>query len=194
MIFDDDDPFSDKGKIELAKRSIQRIRNIADDLLNKNKHLNSLIYLPPLIENLINEKKQEFKLLKQVSISFSYSSGNAKASSKIDPVQFSRILSNLINNAVEAFPNSIGDIAISLETTNHHVVISLQDNGIGIPKAILEKLGKEEISFGKEKCCHSGSGIGVFGAIKLIKEWGGNLDILSNEGEGTLIKIKLPLF
>jgi hypothetical protein len=100
---------------------------------------------------------------------------------------FKRILINLINNAIEAKPKS-NAIHIKLGCTDSSVQISINDDGKGIPKNILSKLGKEEVTHGKD----DGHGIGLYHATQTVTSWGGKLKILSEDGHGTTISIILP--
>lgn len=69
----------------------------------------------------------------------------------------------------------------------------MKDNGKGISPEVLQKLGKEGVSFGKEDLKESGTGIGLYHAIETVKKWGGNLYLESTEGVGTIVNIELPL-
>ena len=67
--------------------------------------------------------------------------------------------------------------------------IIIKDNGKGIPFEILDKLGRFELSYGKE----NGKGIGIKSSQDLIYSWGGEFDVESVEQKGTIIKIKMRL-
>mgnify|MGYP001585236637 CR=1 FL=1 len=67
----------------------------------------------------------------------------------------------------------------------------MRDNGQGIPKNILEKLGEKGVSHGKEGST-SGSGLGIYHAKKAIESFKGKFEILSREGLGTTITITFP--
>lgn len=103
-----------------------------------------------------------------------------------------RVLSNLINNSVEAIGDSPGNVEVSLTSDDHNAIINISDNGPGIPPHILAKLGVESISYGKENT-DSGSGIGVLHAKKTIENMNGKFSILSSIGKGTTVTITLPL-
>lgn len=108
--------------------------------------------------------------------------------SAINGVEFRRIIINLINNANEAQPRS-KQIIVALYCENDYIVIQIKDDGRGIPKHVLEKLGQEEISYGK----HNGHGVGVYNAATMIKKWEGNFLIDSTENRGTTVTLQLPM-
>lgn len=100
-----------------------------------------------------------------------------------------RILSNLINNSVEA--RRLDCVRITVEVDQEFNII-VRDNGIGMPDDICRRLGKMPLSIGKDGHSESGSGIGIWGATRLLAKFGGLIRIDSIEGSGTSIKIHFP--
>ena len=100
--------------------------------------------------------------------------------------ELSRIVSNLINNAMEALGDR-GEVVIKLLNVDTGVLIEVIDNGHGIPKEIAQRLLKEQVTFGKDK----GHGLGLWNARKRIEGWAGTLTIHSREGSGTKAAIGL---
>jgi signal transduction histidine kinase len=169
----------------LLKKAITRINNIADSFLTETLSTESRDVIGfydyrQLLEEIISEKKLQY--------------GNAikfnlilEKDSKvfIEPTQFLRILSNLINNAIESnATNPIIDIHTMLE--KDRLCIIIKDNGSGIAPHILKKLGSEEIT-----SKHKGNGIGFKDAVENIREWKGDILILKSDNTGTTIKIEL---
>ena len=77
---------------------------------------------------------------------------------------------------------------------NRNVVIntiSIKDDGKGTPRNILEKLGQQRVTQGKDGSL-SGSGLGVYHARKNIDRFGGQFQISSEEGLGTEVNLILP--
>jgi hypothetical protein len=62
------------------------------------------------------------------------------------------------------------------------------DNGKGIPKEILERLGERGFTHGKP----GGSGLGLYHARSTFALWGGSLSIKSSVGRGTTVEVRLP--
>ena len=109
-----------------------------------------------------------------------------------DPEQLKESLVNLIINACEAM-GSGGLIMISEEESEKKnmgrvSVITLSDNGPGIPESIQEKVFQPFFS-----CKEEGTGLGLTIAERIVSEHGGWLDLKSREGEGATFIINLPI-
>jgi signal transduction histidine kinase len=115
---------------------------------------------------------------------------NSLAASK-ERVLYS-IVCNAINNSIEATMQYTGVVEVSAFVEGSMIVIEILDNGKGMPKEILDHLGKKEISFGKENSINSGNGIALFNAKKDLMEIGGDILFFSELGVKTLVKITLP--
>ena len=107
-----------------------------------------------------------------------------------DGSDFMRIMSNVIDNAVEAVSNKKNpSIEIVFRSNSEVTVVYVIDNGIGIPAHIISKVGNKGFSYGKIK----GNGLGLSMAKEKISSWGGGLFVTSKEGEGTIVNIKLAV-
>ena len=85
-------------------------------------------------------------------------------------------------------PNG-GEISISINRIDEqYIQISIQDEGIGIPKDRLKRLG-EPFYTTKEK----GTGLGLMVSYRIIEEHNGTIQVESEEGIGTIFKLVLPL-
>jgi signal transduction histidine kinase len=179
----------------LIRDAVNRIHDIANDLLDKNKKKNleqdntlSLQLIPGIIDKIITEKRIQYRSFKNISMDFSLTHSSFGLFSYLNPHDFKRILSNLINNSVESLPDHQGNIVISCTSTPHHIEINIKDNGKGIPSHILSQLGRKGFSFGKEK----GHGLGLFHAQQIVQLWSGQLLLSSVPNQGTTVTIQLP--
>ena len=104
-----------------------------------------------------------------------------------------QILINLLSNAVK-FSNDGGRIQIRARKRGNCVTISLEDDGIGISKHDLEKLGRpfEQVQNQFTKS-HKGSGLGLAISRSLTELHGGAMKIRSVEGNGTIVSLRLPI-
>jgi len=169
----------------------KRIKDIADSLINKKPKTQNiqpsnakLTTVAKHIEVLLEEKRAQYADRKDIALKFVNENPDAVAS--VSSVEFLRVLSNLINNSVEAMPDG-GVISLSLLKKDAKILLELSDTGRGIPKEILEKLGTKGLTYGRPE----GSGLGVYHAIKTIREAGGTVEYLSSNS-GTTVKIILP--
>ena len=144
-----------------------------------------------ILECLIQESVQAKRLLwksKNLNVKFDFAEQRLSPV-EIVPVQFKRALENLLQNSYEAIGGSEGTIQIAVKHENLRVILEIIDNGKGIPKDIISKLGESAITFGKK----NGNGIGLRTAKSWIEKWGGSFSVKSELGSGTAITICLPL-
>ena len=96
-------------------------------------------------------------------------------------------LLNLIQNAAAAMEEG-GKLILRTEKKDNEAVISVIDNGTGIPEKNLAKIFEPYFTT-KER----GSGLGLTLVFKIIREHRGDISVSSREGEGTCFTITLPL-
>ncbi|MBI4350962.1 MAG: HAMP domain-containing histidine kinase [Elusimicrobia bacterium] len=176
----------------LIEGSVNRMQGIADDLLRRYRAPGAEIKTGPevtalagLIDQVLAEKRLQHKDKTGVKIVFTDEAVDAKAS--IKPKEFQRLISNLVNNSVEAFEKP-GTVSVGLSTLDGRVVIEIKDDGKGIPPEILARLGRKGETHGKA----GGTGLGLYHARTTIESWGGSLQISSEPGKGTSVTIELP--
>lgn len=111
-----------------------------------------------------------------------------------DPIKFSQIITNLINNAIDAYAKinqgKKREIEINLKEKNGIINLSVEDWGCGISKEIINKIFQP---FFTTKHTEQGTGIGL-SLIKGIieKDFHGNIKVESYENEGSKFIIKFP--
>ncbi len=108
----------------------------------------------------------------------------------VDPAQMRQILINMIKNSAEAV-NGAGKVAIGLALErgdlNPRTVLSVSDDGKGIPDDILPEIF-EPFKTSKEK----GTGLGLAIVYQLVQNHQGTIDVDTREGKGTTFSIYLP--
>ncbi len=188
----------------LLRNAANRINDIANTLLSKakltqqgDKETSASVkstatteLIPVLVDMLISEKRVQYRNRMDIEISSDLNQSYG-CFARIDQVEFKRALSNLINNSVEAIIDRHGKIVVRVNGTKNQVHIRVQDNGVGIQKDVLDRLGEMPVSFGKKES-QSGSGIGVLHARRTIENIGGTLNIQSVPGQGTIVDLHLP--
>ncbi|MFA7570103.1 MAG: HAMP domain-containing sensor histidine kinase [Sulfurimonadaceae bacterium] len=100
----------------------------------------------------------------------------------IDKESFSRIVNNLISNAIKYTPVN-GNIYVELKDN----VLLVQDNGVGIPKKSLSKIFER---FYRESDIVGGFGIGLHIVASICKKYHIKIEIDSKVNEGTTFKLK----
>ncbi len=175
----------------LVDGALGRIHAIADDLLTRYRAPGAEVKpkvetcaLAGLVEQVLAEKRIQHKDRAGVKIEFSGGDGQKAA---VDQREFQRIISNLVNNAVEAFEKD-GTVSVGLSRPDGKVLVEVKDNGKGIPPEFLAKLGQKGETHGKS----GGTGLGLYHARTSVESWGGSLKIASEPGKGTTVTIALP--
>jgi PAS domain S-box-containing protein len=95
---------------------------------------------------------------------------------------------NLIKNAAEALPDG-GEIRIDIMVAEDHVLFHVGDNGVGINSNDINRIFNP---FFTTKT-HGGSGLGLAASRQTINRHGGHILVDSEEGKGTVFKVRLPL-
>lgn len=103
-----------------------------------------------------------------------------------DSKQLKQVFINMLKNAIEVMPKG-GTITVSVQHVDEGVRIAIRDQGCGIPKEKIKKIG-EPFYTTKER----GTGLGLMVSYKIIEEHRGRIDIESEVGVGTTFYITLP--
>lgn len=98
---------------------------------------------------------------------------------------------NVLKNAIE-YSNKNGLISVTLKKSKNMIELSVKDNGIGIPKQMLnhifDTLARSEESKNKRK---EGTGLGLSIVKQIIDLHSGKINIVSDENLGTLVTITI---
>ena len=173
-----------------------RISGIANSLLSKYKNVDSdenvdetLLASLALIQ-ILNEKKYEhgdkpikFEVITKESSNFRFI--------KMNGASFKRMVSNIINNAVDALGNTPdAGININLGDNGSKLILTIKDNGPGMPEHIQEKF-KQGIGITEGKA--KGHGLGLTQVKDAVETAGGRIDIIASAEHGTRIVLVFPI-
>lgn len=188
-----------EDKRMLIRSAVDRIRDIANNLLDRQRaqvsgssvksEAASPQLLSSLLDPVVSEKRLQFHSQSRVEIEPRLDPSSYGLFAIVQPIEFKRLISNLVNNAVESFGDAFGAVSVSLSSRDGHAVVSVQDDGKGIPPEILARLGQRGETHGKA----GGTGLGLYHARTCVESWGGRLDIASEVGKGTTVTLTLPL-
>jgi PAS domain S-box-containing protein len=113
----------------------------------------------------------------------------------VDPTRVAQVLTNLLNNAAKFTPRG-GRISVHVGREDGEAVISIRDNGIGIPPEMLGRVFEPfmQIKSGAD-ISQDGLGVGLALAWQLIKMHGGTIVARSEgSGHGSEFIVRLPLY
>jgi nitrogen fixation/metabolism regulation signal transduction histidine kinase len=109
----------------------------------------------------------------------------------IDKVQMQRVFTNLLENAIQSIDqNIIGNLNVSIHhiRPEHKVLISIEDNGMGVPLEIRDKIFNPNFTTKS-----SGSGLGLAMCKDIIEQFKGKIWFSSEIHKGTVFYIELPI-
>jgi len=151
--------------------------------------------IDPMVKSVaLNELVREITALSRerarfanVRIEASLASGlpNIEAS----PSELQQVLLNLINNAIDAMEKEGGDLIVSTRLDGDNVLLSVEDSGMGIPKANLARLFDP---FFTTKPVGKGTGLGLSIIYGIINKMGGEITVNSTVDVGTAFNIRIP--
>tara|TARA_B100001057_G_C22828362_1_gene942355 strand:+ start:594 stop:2060 length:1467 start_codon:yes stop_codon:yes gene_type:complete len=105
-----------------------------------------------------------------------------------DKNQIIRMLNNLINNAIESIAEpEIANIKISIKPRDENLLLSVEDNGVGIAKALDKKIFNPSFT-----TKNSGMGLGLAIVKRIIDDLGGSIHFKSEENKGTIFYMNIP--
>jgi two-component system nitrogen regulation sensor histidine kinase NtrY len=120
----------------------------------------------------------------------SYYPGDPSFVVLVDRTSFSRAISNIIINALQAKRDGQTDLEVSIRThaQGDTVVIAIQDNGKGMSDEVMKKAFQPQFT-----TKHSGSGLGLAMAQQIARQAGGKISFESVQDKGTTFFVELPL-
>jgi len=182
----------------ILKNTLTTITDIAYNILN---HLGTgeikpvkdeerkLTLCSDFLLRLVSEKKYQYQDLR-VKFDIEIAPKDQFAFIRVQPSQFRRAVTNLISNAVDACKHKEGArLAIKLGVDDESVKVTVQDNGKGMTRSMVEKIF-ERTSFTEGK--ENGHGLGMMQVWDMVDYNEASLDITSQPGVGTSSTLTFP--
>jgi len=175
--------------VDSILRSVGRCKKITHRLLGFARHMDvqsETIDLESLLKEVLGflEKEAEYRNL---AIAFDVAPDLPTVVG--DRGQLQQVFLNILNNAFAAVPEG-GEIAIGIATEGpERVVVTVTDNGVGIPKEHLERIFEPFFTTKHG----AGTGLGLSITYGIIKKLGGEIRVDSTLGQGTCFTVILPV-
>lgn len=190
-------PSEQKKYLEEIYKGNQRMISLINALLNVSRiDLGTFAVKPQLIkithltEEIINEVRHEANK-KQLKLTADYDHNMSMI--KIDPKLFQIIIQNLLSNAIK-YTDSKGRVSLKIEKKTPNLLITVADNGCGIPKnqqdQIFTKLFRADNVRAKNT---EGTGLGLYIVKSIVEYSGGRVWFESETNKGTKFFVELPL-
>jgi len=167
--------------------SDQIINNLLFYSRIKSPHFDR-VSLPAILKEAVTDAKSKYK---GFDVTVRHSSAVLKPlMMAADPAQLYELFSNILNNAFEAFPDKKGTIAIKgiIDKDSGQVKVSFADDGCGIPEEFLHKV--QEPFFTTKS---QGTGLGLAVSFQVARLHGGNIEVSSSKGKGSVFTVILPV-
>ena len=192
------------GENRPAPLELEKLRsylNIIDEEAFRCKRVVSDILSVPKKEGMeivqVDIERLLDKILEQISIDNSDIMIICEASAPLPGISGdSRVLRqvfvNLLNNAVEALEGRVdAKLLIRTSLKDNMVTVDVEDNGIGIPDGIIDKIFEPLFTTKEPK---KGIGLGLSLCYDFVKSMGGNIKVESKPGLGTIFSVSLPIY
>jgi len=169
----------------LLEMCFNRFEKLIDSLLEKkqNKPSQKLFSLYPILDELVGEFNERYK-----NISFCKKYTDRAVELLGSDTNLQRLFANIMKNAAESIDGS-GKICVSAKLEkDQHVIVGITDSGCGMTSQQVEKLLGGQLESSKE----AGHGIGTNVIKDIVREFGAELKVDSNPGQGSTFIVKLP--
>ncbi|MBI4970880.1 MAG: PAS domain S-box protein [Candidatus Omnitrophica bacterium] len=160
--------------------TFSRVEKTGKDEINLNQAIDgalTLIFPQGRVTNVLIEKRLDETIPKIVA----------------NQNQIQQVMINLCNNAIDAMPQG-GKVIVSTRKVlfqgNNWIAIDVEDNGAGIPPAVLPEIFNP---FFTTKEVGKGTGLGLSLVHEIIERHGGRIDVQSEVGKGTVFQVLLPI-
>lgn len=147
----------------------------------------------PILERVAAKMKMRAE---QNEVSFTFEKPDKPVLVDADPVKFKAALSNVVDNSIKYSPKGKVDMTVSLTNGDKTVLITVKDNGIGIPKEKIKSIFEAmfERTEDAKRTTSMGKGIGLPLSTEIIKNHNGKIWAESEgEGKGSTFFVELPV-
>lgn len=142
--------------------------------------------------NFFNRIIDRFEIIKDENTAFERKLLDYAAFVEGDADKLTQVLDNIISNAMKYSPQG-GKITFKVEEKEDHIVVSVSDQGMGIPKENLQQIFERFYRVDKARTRKlGGTGLGLAIAKEMVEAHGGEIWAESVEGKGTTVSFTLP--
>ena len=177
---------------EMIRESTSRLDMLLNELLflSKLEHGGQkfeILDIPEIINQIIESYRYSVAF-NNVKVTFNY---ERKSKITADYITVNSIIQNIIDNAIKYKNYGLPETEIKINTIDQEngILISIEDNGVGIPKEHLNKIFE---MFYRANNFSKGTGLGLYIVKKSLEKIGGNINVESEEGKGSKFVIYLP--
>ncbi len=181
--------------LEVTRTETERMIRLVNDLLSLSK-LDSTDYR--LTKEWVNFVDffhriiDRFEMAKEQNVTFKRNLPSHAIFVEVDEDKMTQVLYNIISNALKYSPEG-GQVTFSIKEEDEKIVVSISDEGVGIPKENIGKIFDRFYRVDKARTRKlGGTGLGLAIAKEMVNVHGGMIWAVSEEGKGTEISFSLP--
>jgi len=179
--------------VTVIKHQARRMNGLIDSLLDMN-HLHtgtlSIGHQPVDVGTMLQRLVEDARDLVATSAVFAFDGPPGAVMIMGDEARLEQVFHNLISNAVKYSPSG-GHITVRIECVDAWVHVVVSDQGIGIPEAAQQQLFQPFYRASNTQVAQ-GMGIGLYVAKEILTRHGGDIEVVSREGEGSIFTVRLP--
>lgn len=179
----------------IMKQNCYRGLKIANNLIDLSRYeMNGFelnlekINIVNIVEDIITEVA---KISNEKNIQLVFDTEDEEIICYVDRIKIERLLLNLLSNSIK-FTKQDGEVLVFITTKKDSIIITVKDNGIGIPKNrinyIFDRFKQIDKSFTRS---NEGSGLGLSVVKAIVNLHGGSIKVESEEGLGTEVSVLL---
>jgi NtrC-family two-component system sensor histidine kinase KinB len=179
--------------LNTVDEEMHRLLRLINDLLNFSRYQNGLQVLERsscALKPLLMQTQQRFNAQAQeLQINLTCEVHSELPDMQIDPLQIERVLDNLIGNALRhSHPG--GQVRLQARQQDDRVVLSVVDNGEGIPYRQQARIFEPFVQVSRKK---GGAGLGLALCKEIVQLHGGQISVQSRAGQGAQFYVALPV-
>jgi len=179
--------------LNIIEDESDRLSKLVEELLDFSKFISGKIILKRNDVNIVNtilyiQKQMSLKALRN-NIKFVVTMDDDIPIMLVDENRIKQVLINVLDNAFK-FTEENGIVELKVKNQGSNLIIIVKDSGIGIPESDLPHVTEK---FFKGKSSKSSNGIGLSICKEIVELHEGKLEVESKLGEGTEVRIILPI-
>jgi two-component system sensor histidine kinase VicK len=181
--------------LDVTQNETERMIRLVNDLLQLSKMDSKDYNLTKEWIDFIffyNRIIDRFEMTKQQNVTFERRLPDHSAFVEIDEDKLTQVLDNIISNALKYSPEG-GKVTFNIEEKDEFIIVSVSDQGVGIPKENIDKIFERFYRVDKARTRKlGGTGLGLAISKEMVEAHGGEIWATSTEGKGTTISFSLP--
>lgn len=173
--------------LDIIQRNSKRIGDIITELLDTSRPTD-LVFDKCTLQSIMDESIAEALdriTLQHVNMQIRYANEPCFVMANKEKLRIAFL--NIIINAVEAVPSGTGEISISIDTVRDHHIVTIKDNGCGIPEENISRLFEPYFTSKR-----NGMGLGLAATLNILQSHKSTIDVTSALKQGTTFTITFP--